>query len=184
MEPSRREHRESPTSWPTEVATAVLTGVVTARWPSQRWSRGAQRALHGGMGALAAAGTGLFLSNPGRFAEGQTADTLPNPPSPAVVVGGAAAVGLAVAGISRSGQAADAWVERRLTARGVRPPRLWMGVAAAGLSLGMSVLDRRRPAQAAEEAQAITDPVSTSTDAAGSAGSSAAAGVDDTPPVA
>ncbi|HEY0644171.1 MAG TPA: hypothetical protein VGD39_12170 [Nocardioides sp.] len=156
MEPSRSDRAPaSPTSWRTEVATALLTGVVTARWPSQRWSRGARWALHGGMGTLAAAGTGLLVSNPRRFVKGTAADKLPAAPSPALVVGAAAAVGLAVAGVSRSGQAADAWVERRLTAQGVRRPRLWMGVAAAGLSLGMGVLDRRRPPQVAEDDRTV-----------------------------
>lgn len=65
-----------------------------------------------------------------------------------VVVG----LGALVTGLSRGSEAADSWAERMLAARGVRRPRVWMGVAAAGLSLAMSVVDRRRAdASRAEE---------------------------------
>ncbi|NYE38046.1 hypothetical protein F4692_003191 [Nocardioides cavernae] len=169
MDPIANAPTPPPVSWPTEVAMAVLSGVVTARWPSQRWSRGAQWAMHGGLGALAAAGTGLFVSNPERFSRASspqepsvTPSTAPSTArSTARALGAAAAVGLAVAGVSRGGQAADAWVERRLTARGVRRPRLWIGVAAAGLSLGMSAIDRRRPRQDVDAALGAASRTST-----------------------
>ena len=56
----------------------------------------------------------------------------------------ALAAGALVAGVSRGGQAADGWAEGWLLRRGVRRPRMWLGVAAAGASLGMSLVERRQ----------------------------------------
>ena len=62
----------------------------------------------------------------------------------AAKAGIAVAFGTAIAGLSRGSQTLDAWAEGALTRRGVRRPRLWMGVVAAGASLAMSAADRRR----------------------------------------
>lgn len=134
-------------SWPLHVAAAVVTGAVTTYVPVQRWSRPAQWALHGGMGALAAGVAVVGLTRPDLLAKpGQEQEQ--DGPAPRVGPAGAAALALALgaltAGASRGGQAADSWAERRLSRRGVRRPRLWMGVAAAGASLAMSISDSRR----------------------------------------
>lgn len=132
-------------SWPAQVAVAVATGVVTTRLPVQRWPRPARWTLHGGMGTLAAAGAALAARRPDLLAtEDETTGTPRTPLSPAATVGVALGLGGLVAGLSRGSEGADGWVERTLAARGVRRPRVWMGVAAAGLSLAVSVADRRR----------------------------------------
>ncbi|WP_210503749.1 hypothetical protein [Nocardioides xinjiangensis] len=135
-------------SWPAHLATAAATGLVTTLMPVQRWSRGARWTMHGGTGVLAAAGTALVVRHPERF--GITDRPRTSHPQALAVAAPAVVVGVAVAGASRGGQAVDAWAERRLVARGVRRPRLWMGLGAAGLSLAMSVGDRRRAARQAQ----------------------------------
>jgi hypothetical protein len=134
-------------SWPAQVATAVVTGVATTYMPVQRWSRPTRWALHGGMGALAAGGVGLFLRAPDRLVDPEKRDAPPPTLGPAARAGIAVGVGAAFAAMSRGGQAADAWAERALTRRGVRRPRLWMGVAAAGASLALSASDKRQAAK-------------------------------------
>ena len=132
-------------SWPAQVAVAVATGVVTTRWPMQRWSRTARWSLHGGMGALAGAAAGLAARRPDLLArDGSTTEEPWTPVRPAAAAGVVVGLGVLVAGLSRGSEAADSWAERTLAARGVRRPRVWMGVAAAGLSLAVSVVDRRR----------------------------------------
>lgn len=138
-------HSTALAAWPTQVAAAVATGVVTTRWPVQRWSRPARWALHGGMGALAGAAAGLAARRPDLLApEESTRDEPRTPLGPVATAGIAVGLGALVAGLSRGGEAADGWAERALATRGVRRPRLWMGVVAAGLSMAMSVADRRR----------------------------------------
>ncbi|MBD3925771.1 hypothetical protein IEZ26_14145 [Nocardioides cavernae] len=134
-------------SWPAHVATAVVTGVATTYMPVQRWSRPTRWALHGGMGALAAGAVGLFLRAPGKLVEPEEQDAPPFTLSPAAKAGIAVAFGTTIAAMSRGGQSADAWAEGALTRRGVRRPRLWMGVAAAGASLAVSASDKRRAAR-------------------------------------
>ncbi len=134
-------------SWALHIATAVVTGVVTTYVPVQRWSPPAQWALHGGMGALAAGVAAIGLTRPELLTEpGQERD--PEGPGPrlgsASAAGIALALGALAAGASRGGQAADSWAERTLSMRGVRRPRRWMGVAAAGASLAMSIADSLR----------------------------------------
>ena len=146
---SRPDFRPDPRleSWPAQVATAVLTGVATTYMPVQRWSRPTRWALHGGMGALAAGTAGLFLHTPGRFVAPEKRDAPPFTLGPAAKAGIAVGFGAAVAGVSRGGQSVDTWAEGALTRRGVRRPRLWMGVVAAGASLAMSAIDRRQAAK-------------------------------------
>jgi hypothetical protein len=146
-------------SWPAHVAMAVATGVATTYLPVQRWSRAARWSLHGGMGALTGIATAFAMRNPELLrtgdgdAQASAADDAEapatraeprKPSSPAVTAAVALGATAAVAGVSRGGQAFDAWAERSLTRRGVRRPRLWMGVVAGGASLAMSVADRRR----------------------------------------
>ena len=132
------------TSWRVDLATAVLTGLVTTYLPMQRWSRAARWSLHAGMGAAAGLGTALLLRDPERFVDPDEREDPPARLDPRAVAAVAVTVGAAVAGVSRGGEAADSWTERTLLARGVRRPRLWMGVGAAGASLAMSVADRKR----------------------------------------
>lgn len=128
----------TPTSWQFELAMAAATGVVTAYLPVQRWPQTAQWAVHGGFGTLTAAATGWLMTRPNEAEDAST------PPPPLAFTAAVALVGgLAVAGLSRGGQSADAWMERRLAARGVRRPRMWLGLAAAGASLAMSAAERR-----------------------------------------
>ncbi len=131
-------------SWPAHVVTAVVTGVATTYMPVQRWSRPTRWALHGGMGALAAGTVGLFLHTPGRFVAPEKRDAPPFTLGPAAKAGIAVGFGASIAGLSRGGQSADAWAEGALTRRGVRRPRLWLGVAAAGASLATSAIDKRQ----------------------------------------
>jgi hypothetical protein len=134
-------------SWSVQVATAVLTGVTTTCMPVQRWSRPTRWALHCGMGALAAGTVGFVLHTPGTLVDREKRDAPPFTLGPAAKAGIAVGFGVAVAAVSRGGQSADAWAEGALTRRGVRRPRLWLGVAAAGASLGMSMVERRQDAR-------------------------------------
>lgn len=131
-------------SWPAHIALAVATGLVTTHVPVQRWSRPARWALHGGLGALGAGAMAIGMSQLDAPGAPATRETGPVRPGTATTVAVAVGFGALVAGISRGGQAADAWAEHSLATRGVRRPRLWMGVVAAGASLAMSASDRRR----------------------------------------
>jgi hypothetical protein len=131
-------------SWPAHAAMAVATGVATTYLPVQRWSRPARWALHGGLGALGAGAVAVGASQLGSD-EPVGRSVQRTPPSRGAVAAMALGIGAVVAGISRGGQAVDAWTEDTLAARGVRRPRLWMGVVAAGASLAMSAADRRSP---------------------------------------
>ncbi|MBS2938060.1 hypothetical protein KDN32_09930 [Nocardioides sp. J2M5] len=138
----------------TDLATAAATGAITAWLPAHRWSRRAQWSMHGGFGALAA--TGALVGGRVRRRDPQA-----EPVPIATLAGLAGALGLLTTAVSRGGQGADAWVERRLAARGVRRPRLWMGVGAAGISLAMSVAERRaatRPERPAPEDTTLDGP--------------------------
>jgi len=143
-------------SWRGDLAAAVATGLVTTYVPVQRWSRTARWGLHGGMGVVAAAGTAVLLRHPEwlvgpderpEHAEpadhAEHADAAPRL-RPLAVTAVALAIGGVATGVSRGGESVDAWMERTLVARGVRRPRAWLGVAAAGASLAMSTADRRR----------------------------------------
>ncbi|MBL0747993.1 alpha/beta-hydrolase N-terminal domain-containing protein [Nocardioides baculatus] len=130
---------------------AAATGLVTTYLPVQRWRRPARWALHGGMAVAAGGAMALALRRPGtlRRSDDEPREALAPLPT-AVVATGIAAL---VLGVSRGGQAADEWAERRLSARGVRRPRAWMGAAAAVASLAMSASDKRGAAQEALDAQ-------------------------------
>jgi hypothetical protein len=103
------------------------------------------------MAVLAGGGIAYVLRRPDarRFVPGEVSrdddPREPLAPLPAAAVG--AGLGVLVLAASRGGEAADVWAERRLAARGVRRPRVWMGLAAAGASLAMSVSDSRREAR-------------------------------------
>jgi hypothetical protein len=147
-------------SWPAHVASAVATGAATTYLPVHRWSRSARRSLHGGLGALVGVAVAATLARPATGDEptedhttepatepagepGGEVDALPPRPGPVKAVVASLVIGAAVAGVSRGSQAADQWFEDRLTARGVRRPRRWMGAAAAAASLALSVVERR-----------------------------------------
>jgi hypothetical protein len=151
-------------SWPAHVASAVATGAATTYLPVHRWSRSARWSLHGGLGALVGVAVAATLARPATGDEptedlttepstepstepagepGGEVDALPPRPGPVKAVVASLVIGAAVAGVSRGSQAADQWFEDRLTARGVRRPRRWMGAAAAAASLALSVVERR-----------------------------------------
>ncbi|GAA1929365.1 hypothetical protein [Nocardioides hwasunensis] len=144
-------------SWPAQAALAIGTGVITSRVATHRWSRPSRWLVHAGTGAVTGAATALSLSR---------MDGSPGPdgapavrPGTATTVATSIAVGTLVGVVSRGAESADAWTERTLAARGVRRPRMWMGVAAAGASLAISVVDRRRAARGpADEQQSQTSP--------------------------
>jgi hypothetical protein len=133
-------------SWPVHLATAVATGLVTTYLPVQRWRRPARWVLHGGTGVLAGGGMAYLLRRPDARPNVSREDEPRAPLAPLPTAVTALAFAALVLGASRGGEAADVWVERRLAARGVRRPRAWMGVVAAGASLVMSVSDARRHA--------------------------------------
>jgi hypothetical protein len=143
-QPTRERSVDSPALTKTDLAVAVATGLVTACVPTQRWSSTARWGLHGGLGALAAGAAALALRSPERFAGPEQRQEPPVDVGPAAGAAIALAFGAFVAGLSRGGEAADGWMERTLAARGVRRPRAWMGLVAAGASLAMSVADHRR----------------------------------------
>lgn len=143
-QPSRDRSVDSPALTPADLATAVATGLVTAYLPSHRWSPTARWSLHGGMGALAAGAAVLAFRNPERLVGPDRRREAPVDVGPAAGAAIALALGAVVTGASRGGEAADGWVERTLAGRGVRRPRVWMGLVAAGASLAMSVADNRR----------------------------------------
>ena len=133
--------------WPAEVAVAALSGVVTAYLPVHRWTREARWALHGGVGATTAVAVAVMMRAPGVVA-GPDVDREPAGVRASVAV--ALLVGTATAATSRGGEAADAWIERRLAARGVRRPRMWIGVGAVALTLVMAAADRHTAPRRAE----------------------------------
>lgn len=148
-------------SWPTHVAIAVATGVVTTYLPVHRWSRGARWGLHGGTAATAACAVAYAVRRPrtpsrtgggSRVAAPAEESTVPREPlgwaRTAAVAGAVGGVALAV---SRGSQAADEWAERALVRRGVRRPRVWMGVVAAAASLVWSISDDRRASSEAPD---------------------------------
>ena len=136
-------------SWPSHVALAVATGLVTTYLPVQRWRRPARWALHGGM-AVAAGGTmALALRRPDKLRREGGGPREPLEPLPTAVL--ATGIAALVLGASRGGQAADEWAERKLAARGVGRPRVWMGAVAAAASLAMSASDKRRAAPTATD---------------------------------
>ena len=145
MDQPSHEPAAAPTALtPADLATALATGLVTAYLPSQRWSPVARWALHGGMGTLAAGAAALALRNPELLGREDRREEPPVDLGPAATAALALALGAAVTASSRGGEAADGWLERTLAARGVRRPRAWMGLVAAGASLAMSVADNRR----------------------------------------
>ncbi|RYC04106.1 hypothetical protein [Nocardioides zhouii] len=99
------------------------------------------------MGALASGGMGAFLAAPDRHVERARQEEPPFTLSSGAKAAVAAGFGALVMVVSRGGQSAVEWAERALTARGVRRPRLWMGVAAAAASLAMSAADMRTAAR-------------------------------------
>jgi hypothetical protein len=153
-------------TWPGHLATAAATGV-TAYLPVHRWSPVARWTMHAGMGVLTGAATAYVVSRPpeptdiddaGDLSGVSDISDISDVASKRLGPGMAAAIGVVltvlVAGVSRGGEAADAWMERGLARRGVRRPRAWLGAAAAGASLAMSVAESRTAARKAAEAPA------------------------------
>ena len=118
------------------LAFAVTTGLASVV-PIGRAPRGVKVALSAGTGVAAGAAAFVALRRPDLIAASR--EPVPAPQSAVVSAGvGALAAGATVAGI-----ATDRAFERALVRRGVRHPRLWLGVAGAVLSYAMDELDRR-----------------------------------------
>lgn len=122
-------------------ATPVGVGVITAVLPPSRLPRRARRSLHAVLGLGAGAAVWGALSKPsaaptvpaGRAVTHPPADDAAPLPVPARLALSSAFGGL-VALSSVGGFVLDAQAERALARRGVRHPRVWIGVAAAAIS--------------------------------------------------
>ena len=143
------------TSWPSDLAAAAATGLVTAALPVHRCCRGLRWGTHAGLGVAAAGATAWYVSRAGAADSGTSpagsaaprADSTEAPVAPGARATAAVAVltGLLVAGASIGGTALDEAAERALARRGVARPRWWLGAVAAAVSLGSSAVERRTP---------------------------------------
>lgn len=131
-------------SWRTDtvpnLALAAATGVLTAWLPPTRWSSGVRLGVHVATGASAAGVAFQVIGqSPSKHPEGQ----LPIAERLAI----AATAGGVGIGASLVGLRLDETMEQSLVRRGVSRPRWWMGGAAAAISLGGWLLDRRTEQQ-------------------------------------
>lgn len=115
---------------------AVLTGVVSTV-PVWRAPRGVRTALIAGSGALAGGAMFTALNRP--HVLGSQQDPAPVPVAAAI----GTAVGAAASSAVALGLVLDREAERFLVRRGVRRPRIVLGVAGGALSYVLDVLDRR-----------------------------------------
>jgi len=114
------------------VATGALSVVPIGRAP-----RRVRTALVAGTGLVAGGAMFTALNRP----EVLGRDQEPTPARPAAAIG--AAVATAAAGAVALGVVLDREAERFLVRRGVRRPRLVLGVAGGVLSYAIDMLDRR-----------------------------------------
>lgn len=125
-----------------DLVTAAATGVLTLPDPARRTplTRFALRSAIAGT-----TGAGVWLGTSEEHELG-----LPGPSRVALTIG---AVGL-VYGAAELGEAVDRVLQRRLVRAGVRRPRLAMALGGVGLSLLMSLVERRSQDEAGEDAPA------------------------------
>lgn len=109
---------------------------------------------HLGVGALGFAGGALLDLTP----EEERVPGAVDQRTAANRAGWGAAGGLVTAGISIAGVWADGAIERSLARRGVRRPRLWMGVGAAALSLATWGAERRMNSENVARPELDADP--------------------------
>lgn len=120
---------------PMALATGAFTSLVRPADLDPRWLV----RMHLGMGALGAiAGAGFDLV----VDEEEPGEDMAGPRTPASRVVGGVVLGGLLGAVSVAGVWADGAIERSLVRRGVRRPRLWMGVAGAGLSLAFWAAER------------------------------------------
>ena len=132
----------SPSAWGL-LGGAAASGLATALFPPARIPVAVRRSLHLGLGA-AAAGAVLWATSrpaaPGADAQAELdGEPLPLPARVAI----ASAIGSLVALSSVGGMALDSAAERALLRRGVRRPRVWIGIAAAGFAAATSYAESR-----------------------------------------
>lgn len=97
-------------SWPSHVAMAVVTGVVTTYLPVQRWKRPARWALHGGMAVAAGGAMALALRHPERLRrQGEPREPVDPLPTAVVATGIAGLVLAAGRGAPRTDRTSRAW---------------------------------------------------------------------------
>lgn len=139
------------------VAGAVASGVATALVPPSRIPPRARRSVHLGVGLATGAGAVWVLGRPDLLDAGRESGQVssePDGPSaghadgPRAVplrarVALASVLGGLMALSSAAGMALDGAAERALVRRGVRHPRVWIGVAAAGLTAAVSWAEDR-----------------------------------------
>lgn len=113
----------------------VAAAGVTSMIPLWRAPRGVRRALALGAGALTGAGAFVVLRNP------EPEEDEPLDPTAAAGVGAVAAVSMA--GAVAAGIAADRWLDKFLVARGIKRPRLVIGVVSAAVTYGVELLDKK-----------------------------------------
>lgn len=104
--------------------------------PPARWSPLVRGAMHV-LSVLAPAGGAWYAT--GEFAD-EEAGKLLAPTTRAAIAASTGAVGF---GLSVFGNRLDAGMENSLVRRGVRRPRLWMGLGSAALSLVLWEVERR-----------------------------------------
>lgn len=115
---------------------AVATGAASVV-PVWRAPRSVRAALAGGLGVAAGAATFVGARVPAAFGE----EHEPLPVRPAAAIAGA--VGALMVAATVAGIALDRSAEGFLVRRGVRRPRLVLGVVGAGLSYAVDAADRR-----------------------------------------
>lgn len=135
-------------------ALAIASGVATALVPPARLPSRLRHGVHATLGLSTAAACAVALTQPGRNGE----EPLALPVRAGVVTASGALVALTSAATMR----ADTAVDNALARRGVRHPRMWIGVASAVMSAAISWIDTRfedpKDARAADTADGRTTP--------------------------
>jgi hypothetical protein len=125
----------------------VATGIATVLMPPARIPTGVRRSVHVSLVLAAAGATVWVLGHTEPSGPGQQADlplpTLPNsiPLHTRLVL--STLLGSLAAASSAVGMRLDTAAEQALRRRGVRRPRLWIGVAAAAVTATISWADAR-----------------------------------------
>ena len=124
-------------SWQANVLGAVASGVLTTVIRPADLNPALLRATHVGMGLVGLATGALAESTP----EEEQIPGAVDSRTLASRAGWGAGIAALSAAASVGGVWADGAIERALVRRGVRRPRVWMGVAAAGVTLAVWALE-------------------------------------------
>ena len=130
------------------VGRAVLSGIATALLPPDRIPPVARQLVHVGLGLAAATATVSAPERQEPTGPGQPPDAVRPMPQEAVPMRTRVALGMMMGSLaavcSAVGMRMDTAAEQALVRRGVRRPRLWIGIAATALAATMSWVDARR----------------------------------------